>query len=104
MAKKRRKVEDFEVDIETKKVKVKAKKEGDKLDVVVDTPKVDVEIRKDKDKKEFVYDSEKLDVNVTKTEEGTTIDVDAKNGFLKWVGGIIGRFMKRRFNKKKKNG
>ena len=35
---------------------------------------------------------------------GTTIDVDAKNGFLKWVGGIIGRFMKRKFNKKEKNG
>ena len=101
---KKKKVEDFEVDVKTKKVKVTAKKEGEKLDVVVDTPKVDVEIHKDKDKKEFIYDGEKLDVNVTKTEEGTTIDVDAKNGFLKWVGGIIGRFMKRKFNKKDKNG
>ncbi len=96
---KKKKVEDFEVDVKTKKVKVTAKKEGEKVDVVIDTPKVDVEIHKDGDKKEFIYDGEKLDVNVKKTEEGTTIDVDAKNGFLKWVGSIIGKFMKRKFNK-----
>jgi len=90
------------VEVKTKKVNVKAKKEGQKVDVVVDTQKVDVEIHKDEEKKEFKLDSEKLDVNVTKTEEGTVVNVDAKNSALKRVGEWLAKFYAKKFNKKKK--
>lgn len=97
MAKK--KIEDFEVEVKTKKVKAKVKKEGKKLDAVVDTPKIDVEIHTDEGKKEFKYDSDKLDVEVKKTAEGTEINVNAENGFLKRIGNFIGKLVTRKFNK-----
>ena len=50
MAKK--KIEDFEVEVKTKKASVKVKKENKKLDAIIDTPKVDVEIHTDEEKKE----------------------------------------------------
>jgi len=101
MAKKAKKVEDFEIGVETKKVKVKAKKQGKKVNVVVDTPKVDAELHIDETRKEFKYDGEKLDVTVIKTEEGTEVVVDAKNNVLRRWGTFMANIMKRKFNKKK---
>ena len=100
MATKKKKVEDFEVEVKTKKVKAKVKKEGKKLDAVVDTPK-DVEVHTDEVKKEFKLDSEKLDVNVTKTEEGTTVIVDAQSSALQRIGNWLAKFYAKKFNKKK---
>ena len=60
MAKKEKKVQDVELEVKTKKVRVKAKKEGKKVNVVVDTPKVDAELHIDETKKEFKYDGQKL--------------------------------------------
>jgi len=97
---KKKKVEDFEVDVKTKKVKVKAKKEGDKLDVVVDTPKVDVELHKDENKKEFIYDGEKLDVTIKEENGEITADVQAENKFLKAIGNMIVRKFTRNFKRK----
>jgi len=99
MATKKKKVEDFEVEVKTKKVKAKVKKEGKNLDVVIDTPKVDVEVHTDEVKKEFKLDSEKLDVNVTKTEEGTTVTVEAENNILQKVGNWLAKFYAKKFNK-----
>lgn len=101
MATKKKKVEDFEVEVKTKKVKAKVKKEGKKLEAVVDTPKVDVELHTDEVKKEFKLDSEKLDVNVTKTEEGTTVTVDAQSSALQRIGNWLAKFYAKKFNKKK---
>ena len=78
MAKKTVKVKDVEIEVKTKKVKVKAVKKDKKVDVVVDTEKVDVEVHTDGENKEFVLDSRKLDINVTKTEEGTTVVVESE--------------------------
>ena len=97
MAKK--KIEDFEVEVKTKKATVKVKKENKKLDAIIDTPKVDVEIHTDEEKKEFKYDSNKLDVEVRKTSEGTEIIVNAENGFLKRIGNFISKIVTRKFNK-----
>lgn len=97
MAKK--KIEDFEVEVKTKKVKVKAKKESKKFDATIDTPKVDIEIHADKEKKEFKYDGQKLDVEVKKTDKGTEVSVNTENGLLKRVGNFIGKLITRKFNK-----
>ena len=99
MAKKTKKVEDFEVEVKTKKVKAKAKKEGKKVDVVVDTPKVDVEIHSDENVKEFKLDGEKLDVTVTKTKDKTTVDVKAENSKLKKAGQWLAKFWVKKFDK-----
>lgn len=96
MAKK--KIEDFEVEVKTKKVKVKAKKEAKKVDVIVDTEKVDIEVHTDEATKEFKLDSEKLDVQVTKTAEGTEVTVEAKSNFLKRIGNFIAKKFTRKFN------
>lgn len=101
MAQKAKKVQDVELEVKTKKVRVKAKKEGKKVNVVVDTPKVDAELHIDETKKEFKYDGQKLDVNVTKTETGTTVTVDAQNSILKKVGNWLAKFYTKKFNKTK---
>jgi len=101
MTAKKKKIEDFELEVKTKKVKVKAKKEGKKVNVVVDTPKVDAELHIDETKKEFKYDGQKLDVNVIKTEIGTTVTVDAQNSILKKVGNWLAKFYTKKFNKTK---
>lgn len=101
MTAKKKKIEDFELEVKTKKVKVKAKKEGKKVNVLVDTPKVDAELHIDETKKEFKYDGQKLDVNVTKTETGTTVTVDAQNSILKKVGNWLAKFYTKKFNKTK---
>jgi hypothetical protein len=94
-----KKVGDIEVEVKTKKVKAKVKKEGKKLEAVLDTPKVDVVLSSNEDKKEFKLDSEKLDVNVVKTEEGTTVTVDAQNPLLKIAGNLISKVWLKKFKK-----
>jgi hypothetical protein len=91
----------LKLEVKTKKVKVKAKKEGKNVNVVVDTPKVDAELHIDETKKEFKYDGQKLDVNVIKTEEGTTVTVDAQNSILKKIGNWLAKFYIKKFNKTK---
>jgi hypothetical protein len=95
----KKKIEDFEVEVKTKKVRVKAKKEAKKIDLIVDTPKVDVEIHTTGEEKEFKYDSEKLDIEVKKTEKGTEINVITENNLLKRLGNFIGKLVTRKFNK-----
>ena len=96
MAKK--KIENFEAEVKTKKVRVKAKKEDKKVDVIVDTDKVDVELHTDEISKEFKLDSEKLDVSVKKTAEGTEVVVEAKSNFLKRIGNFIASKFTKKFN------
>jgi hypothetical protein len=96
MAKK--KIENFEAEVKTKKVKIKAKKEDKKVDVIVDTDKVDVELHTDVTNKEFKLDSEKLDVNVKKTAEGTKVVVEAKGNLLKKIGNFIANKFIKKFN------
>ncbi len=61
---KKKKVEDFEVEVKTKKVTAKAKKEGNKVDVIVDTERVDVEVHTTPEEKHFKLVGKKLEVEV----------------------------------------
>jgi len=61
----KKKVEDFEVEVKTKKASVKVKKEGKNVDAEVKTKKVKASVKKDETKKEFALDTDKLDVVVT---------------------------------------
>jgi carbon monoxide dehydrogenase subunit G len=90
---------DFEVKVDTNKVDVNVKKEGDNLNVNIDTPKVDVNITKDGEDKSFNLDSKKLKVQVDKTEEGTTVNVEAENNFLKRIGNWLSKKYSKKFNK-----
>ena len=97
---KKAKVKDFEVEVKTKKVTAKAKKEGDKLDVTVDTEKVDVEVHTSPEEKHFKLDGKKLDVEVKQTAEGTEVIVESESNFLRKVGKYIGTAIDRRFRKR----
>ena len=97
MAKK--KIENFEAELKTKKANIKVKKENKKVDVIIDTEKVDVEIHTDGMDKEFKLDSKKLDVNVKKTETGTEVTVEASSGLLKRLGNFIAKRFTKKFNK-----
>ena len=87
----KKKIEDFEVEVKTKKVKAKVKKEGEK---------VDVEVHKTPEEKHFKLDGRKLDVEVKKTAEGTQVNVESENNFLRKVGKYIGNIIAKRFKKK----
>jgi hypothetical protein len=99
MATKKKKVEDFEVNVETKKVKASAKKTGKDVEVKVKTPKKSVEYVKTEEEKSFKLDGKKLDVEVVKTEEGTTVVVQAENSALQKVGNWLSKFFVKKFNK-----
>jgi len=90
---------DFEVTVDTEKVDVNVKKEGDNINVNIDTPKVDVNITKDGKDKSFSLDSKKLKVQVDKTEEGTTVNVEAGNNVLQKLGNWISKIYTKKFNK-----
>lgn len=96
MAKK--KIKNFEAEVKTKKVTIKAEKKDEKVNVIVDTDKVDVVLHSEETNKEFKLDSEKLDVSVKKTAEGTEVVVEAKNNFLKRIGNFIASKFTKRFN------
>ena len=101
MTKKIKKIEDFEVEVQTKKVSVKAKKEGKKLDAEVKTPKVKATLKKDENKKEFVYDGQKLDITVTEENGEIKANVEADNKILKSIGRAAVRVFSRNFRRKK---
>jgi len=76
-----------------------AKKKIKDINISVDTEKVDVNFKKEGDKKEFTLDGQKLDIHVEKTETGTVVTVDAQNSFLKKVGNWISKIFVKKFNK-----
>ena len=100
----KKKIEDFEVEVKTKKVSVKAKKEGKKLDAEVKTPKVKATLKKDEDKKEFIYDGQKLDVSVSEENGVVKANVESNNKILKAIGKAAVRVFSRNFKRKPKNG
>ena len=102
MAKRAKKVQDVELEVKTKKVRVKAVKKDKVVDVIVDTPNVDVTVHADEKENKFVLDSRKLDVEVIKTDEGTTVKVEAQTPVLKKVGLWVAHMMSKKFNKVKK--
>jgi hypothetical protein len=99
MAKK--KIEDFEVEVKTKKASVKVKKEGKNVDAEVKTKKVKASVKKDETKKEFALDTDKLDVVVTEENGEIKADVQAENGFLRAVGRVAVKVFSRNFRRKK---
>ena len=102
MAKRAKKVQDVELEVKTKKVRVKAVKKEKVVDILVDTPNVDVTVHTDEKEKKFVLDSRKLDIEVTKTDAGTTVTVEAQTPMLKRAGKWIANMMSKKFNKVKK--
>ena len=60
--------------------------------------KVDVKYEKGEKGSDFDLDSKKLDVHVQKDETGTTVKVEAENGFLKRVGNLISKIFVKKFN------
>lgn len=97
----KKKVEDFEVEVKTKKASVKAKKEGKKVDAEVKTKKVKASVKKDETKKEFALDSEKLDVIVTEENGEIKADVKADNRFLRAIGRAAVKIFSRNFRRRK---
>jgi hypothetical protein len=99
MTTKKKKVEDFEVKVETKKVQAKAKKTGENVEVKVTTPRKNVEFTKTEEEQSFKFDSKKLDVDVVKTEEGTKVVVEAENSIMRTVGNWLAKFATKKLNK-----
>ena len=97
MAKK--KIKDFNVNIDTEKVDIKIEKKEDSLNVQVETPKGTASIVSDGENKEFKLDSKKLDVLVTKENGATKVVVESENGFFKRVGNFISKIFVKKFNK-----
>lgn len=96
---KKKKLEDFEVNVDTKKVDVKAKKEGENVTVKVDTPNRSAEYTKTEEEQSFKFDGKKLDVEVVKTEEGVKTTVNADNKFLKTIGNVVAKKFSKKLNK-----
>lgn len=96
---KKKKVEDFKVDVDTKKVDVHVEKKDDSVKVDVKTEKAEVKYEKKENGSDFDLNSKKLDVHVQKDEAGTTVKVEAANGFLKKIGNFISKIFVKKFNK-----
>ena len=79
MAKK--KIEDFEVEVKTKKVKAS--------------------VKKDEVKKEFTLDTEKLDIVVVDENGELKADIQADNNLLKAIGRGVVKVFSRNFRRKK---
>jgi hypothetical protein len=97
----KKKVEDFEVEVKTKKASVKVKKEGENLDAEVKTKKVKASVKKDEVKKEFTLDTEKLDVVVTEENGEIKAEVQADNNFLRAIGKSVVKIFSRNFRRNK---
>jgi hypothetical protein len=95
MAKK--KVEDFKMNVDTKKVDIHVEKKDDKFKAEVNTEKIDVKYEKGTTGQDFDLDSKKLDIHVKKDENGTTVEVDAENGLLKKIGTLISKIFVKKF-------
>jgi ribosome-associated translation inhibitor RaiA len=79
MAKK--KIEDFEVEVKTKKVKAS--------------------VKKDENKKEFTLDTDKLDVVVTEENGEIKAEVQAENNLLRAIGNKVVKIFSRNFRRRK---
>lgn len=97
----KKKVEDFEVEVKTKKASVKVKKEGKKVDAEVKTKKVKASVKKDEAKKEFALDTDKLDVVVTDENGEVKADVKSDNNFLRAIGRAAVKVFSRNFRRNK---
>lgn len=97
----KKKVEDFELEVKTKKASVKVKKEGKNVDAEVKTKKVKASVKKDETKKEFALDTEKLDVVVTEENGEIKADIQADNNFLRAIGRAAVRIFSRNFRRNK---
>ena len=92
----KQKGKDVKIDASIGENNIKIDKSEEGTHVVYDGKKRDFEYHQDKDGKQFIYDGEKLDIEVNKDGENTEVKIDAANGFLKWVGKIISKFVLRR--------
>lgn len=97
---KKKKLENFEINVDTNKVDVQAKKEGENITVKVDTPNISAEYVKTEDEQSFKFDGKKLDVEVVKTEDGIETTVNAKNKVLKTIGSFIAKLTENKLKKK----
>jgi hypothetical protein len=97
----KKKVEDFEVEVKTKKASVKVKKEGKNVDAEVKTKKVKASVKKDETKKEFALDTDKLDVVVTEQNGEVKAEVKTENSFLRAVGNAAVKIFSRNFRRRK---
>lgn len=97
----RKKKEDFEVEVKTKKASVKVKKEGQNVDAEVKTKKVKASVKKDEVKKEFTLDTEKLDIVVVDENGEIKADVQADNNLLKAIGRGVVKIFSRNFRRNK---
>jgi hypothetical protein len=97
MAKK--KIEDFEVNVDTNKVDIQAKKEGENVTVKVETPNRSAEYIKTEDEQSFKFDGKKLDVEVVKNEEGIKTTVNADNKFVKFGGNLLAKLAAKKIKK-----
>lgn len=93
MAKKKKEIK---VDAEVGENKISIDKTDNELHVVYDGKNRDLEYHQDEEGKTFVYDGQKLDVEVTKDKDGTEVKVEASNGFLRWIGRLMSKFVLRR--------
>ena len=97
----KKKVEDFEVEVKTKKASVKVKKEGKNVDAEVKTKKVRASVKKDETKKEFTLDTDKLDVVVTEENGEIKAEVQAENNVLRAIGNKVVKVFSRNFRRRK---
>jgi hypothetical protein len=97
----KKKVEDFEVEVKTKKASVKVKKEGENLDAEVKTKKVKASVKKDEVKKEFTLDTDKLDVVVTEENGEIKADIQTENNLLRAIGKGVVKIFSRNFRRRK---
>jgi hypothetical protein len=97
---KKKKVEDFELEVKTKKASVKVKKEGENLDAEVKTEKVKASVKKDEDKKEFTLDTEKLDIVVIEENGEIKAEVKAENNLLRAIGNKVVKIFSRNFRRR----
>lgn len=95
----KKKIKDFNVNIDTQKVDVIIEKKENLLNVEVETKKGTATLKMDGENKEFKLDSKRVDVLVTKENGITTVVVEGQNGFFKKVGTFISKIFTRKFNK-----
>jgi len=100
MAKKKSaKKRDIDIDAQIGDAKISIDKNENETSIDIDTKKVDIKVEKTDENSSFVLDTDKLDVEVHKTADNTTINVSAKNKFLKWIGNMLGKLVAKRKKK-----
>jgi len=80
-----------------------AKKVGrpKKVDLIIETNKAEIEYHKDGTNHNLKYDGKKVDVHITKDDQGTKVEVQSENKFLKAIATLASKFIVKRFKKSK---